>query len=84
VEILKMGKVPYEFRTTVVPEIVTAQDIPAIGELVKGAKVYALQQFVAEDTLDKRFKSIKPYAPEAIKEFAETLKGYVETVKLRL
>jgi pyruvate formate lyase activating enzyme len=84
VEILKTGKVPYEFRTTVVPEIVTAQDIPAIGELVKGAKVYALQQFVAEDTLDKRFKSLKPYAPEAIKEFAETLKGYVETVKLRL
>ena len=84
VEILKTGKVPYEFRTTVVPEIVTAEDIPAIGELVKGAKVYALQQFVAEDTLDKRFKSLKPYAPETIKEFAETLKGYVETVKLRL
>ena len=47
VEILKTGKVPYEFRTTVVPEIVNAEDIPAIGELVKGAKVYALQQFVA-------------------------------------
>ena len=31
VEILKAGKVPYEFRTTVVPEIVTAEDIPAYG-----------------------------------------------------
>lgn len=84
VEILKTGKVPYEFRTTVVPEIVTAEDIPAIGELVRGAKVYALQQFVAEDTLDKRFKSLKPYAPETIKEFAEVLKKYVENVQLRI
>ena len=84
VELLKTGKVPYEFRTTVVPEIVNAEDIPAIGELVKGAKVYALQQFVAEDTLDKRFKLLKPYAPEVIQGFAETLKGYVESVKLRI
>jgi pyruvate formate lyase activating enzyme len=84
VEILKTGKVPYEFRTTVVPEIVNAEDIPAIGELVRWAKVYALQQFVAEDTLDKRFKTLKPYAPETIKEFAETLKQYVENVVLRV
>jgi pyruvate formate lyase activating enzyme len=34
VEILKTGKVPYEFRTTVVPEFVTAQDVTCIGEMV--------------------------------------------------
>ena len=37
-----------------------------------------------EDTLDKRFKSLKPYAPEVIQGFAETLKGYVENVMLRV
>jgi pyruvate formate lyase activating enzyme len=84
VEILKTGKVPYEFRTTVVPEIVNVEDIPAIGELVRGAKVYALQQFVAEDILEKGFKSLKPYAPETIQGFAETLKKYVENVVLRV
>jgi pyruvate formate lyase activating enzyme len=36
IEMLKASKVPYEFRTTVVPEIVTAEDIPLLGELVKG------------------------------------------------
>jgi pyruvate formate lyase activating enzyme len=84
VEILKTGKIPYEFRTTVVPEIVNAEDIPTIGELARGAKVYALQQFVAEDMLDKRFKSLKPYAPETIQGFAEILKKYVENVVLRV
>jgi pyruvate formate lyase activating enzyme len=84
VEMVKAGKVPYEFRTTVAPEIVTAADIDAIGELVKGAKIHALQQFVSDDTLDKRFTSVKPYAPEVIQGFVETLKNYVETVQLRI
>jgi pyruvate formate lyase activating enzyme len=84
VDIIKAGKVPYEFRTTVIPEIVNAEDIPAIGELVKGAKVLALQQFVPGDVLDKRYASVKPYSPEVIAGFAEILKKYVDKVILRV
>jgi pyruvate formate lyase activating enzyme len=84
VEILKTGKVPYEFRTTVVPELVTAQDITCIGEIVKGAKTHAFQQFVPQDTLDKRFEGLKPYGPEVIKEFAGAMMNYAENVVLRI
>ncbi len=84
VEILKASKVPFEFRTTVVPEIVVAEDIPLIGELVKGAKVHSLQQFVPDDTLDKRFIKVKPYSPEVVAEFAKTLRKFVDNVILRL
>ncbi|MEM2130568.1 MAG: anaerobic ribonucleoside-triphosphate reductase activating protein [Candidatus Bathyarchaeia archaeon] len=84
VEILKSGKVPYEFRTTVVPEIVTAEDITRIGEFVKGAKTYVFQQFVAQDTLDKKFEALKPYTPETIVAFAEIMQKYVENVTLRI
>ncbi len=83
VEILKTGKVPCEFRTTVVPELVTAEDMARIGEFVKGAKTHALQQFVPKDTLDKRFEALKPYAPETIAEFAENMKKYTQNVILR-
>jgi pyruvate formate lyase activating enzyme len=84
VEILKTGKVPYEFRTTLVPEIVTADDLKCIGEFVNGVKIHAFQQFSPQDTLDKRFESIAPYAPEKIAEFAETMKKYAENVVLRV
>ena len=84
VEILKTGKVPYEFRTTAVPEFVTAEDVKCIGEMVKGAKTHAFQQFVPQDTLDKRFEALKPYAPETIAEFAENMKKYAENVILRV
>ena len=83
-EMLKMGKVPYEFRTTVVPELVTLQDADRIGELTKGSKVHALQQFVPENTLDKRFQSLHPYAPETINEFADILGKYSEKIVLRV
>jgi pyruvate formate lyase activating enzyme len=84
IEILKAGKAPYEFRTTVVPELVTAQDIAAIGELVKGSKTHALQQFIPDDTLDKRYQTLKPHQPETFNEFAEILKKYVANVILKL
>ena len=84
IEILKTGKVEYEFRTTVVPGFVDEEDITRIGEMVKGARTFAFQQFILEDTLDKSFKMLKPYPPEKIKNFAETMKGYADTIVLRI
>ena len=83
-EMLKAGNVPYEFRTTVVPELLSAADANCIGEMVKGSKVHALQQFIPDDTLDKRFQTLKPYAPEKINEFAEIIHKYTENVVLRV
>ncbi len=84
IEILKTGRVNYEFRTTVVPSFVEAEDITQIGELAKGAKTFAFQQFVPENAMDKAFRKLKPYPPEKISAFAETMKKYVEDVVLRI
>lgn len=84
VEMLKTGKVDYEFRATVVPGFVDAEDVPRIGELVRGARAFVFQQFVAGDTLDKSFGSVKPYSPECIMSFAESMQQYAENVTLRV
>jgi pyruvate formate lyase activating enzyme len=84
VEMLKQGKVDYEFRTTVVPGFVDAEDIPKIGELAKDAKCLVLQQFIPDDTLDKTFHDVKPYSPEVIACFADIMKKYVNSVMLRV
>jgi pyruvate formate lyase activating enzyme len=84
VEILKSGKVDYEFRATVVPGFVDEEDVARIGEIVKGAKAFAFQQFIPEDTLDKAFKTVKPYAPETIIEYAEAMKKFAEQTTLRI
>ena len=45
VEILKQGKIPYEFRTTVVSEFHTEEDFEAIGKWLVGCDKYFLQVF---------------------------------------
>ena len=45
VKLLLLGKVDYEFRTTVVRELHTKADFTAIGKWIAGAKRYYLQQF---------------------------------------
>ena len=84
IEILRTGKVDYEFRTTVVPSFVDAEDIPQIGALVKGTKTFAFQQFIPEDTLDKSLQTIKPYPPEHIEKFADAMKKYVDKIVIRV
>jgi pyruvate formate lyase activating enzyme len=84
IEILRSGEVDYEFRATVVPGFVDSEDVSRIGELVKGGKTFTFQQFVPDDTLDKTYVTVKPYPPDSIADFAETLKKYVENVTLRL
>ena len=83
IEMLKTGKVEYEFRTTVVPGFVNIEDITRIGELVKGAKILAIQQFVPGDTLDRNL-TLKPYSSEILTKFAESLRSYAESMVLRI
>ncbi len=85
IEILKADNhVECEFRTTVVPGIVEEEDIIQIGELIKGAKTFAFQQFVPGDTLDKDLNTLKPYTSETISKYSVTIKNYVNKVILRL
>jgi pyruvate formate lyase activating enzyme len=82
IEILKNSNIEYEFKLTVVPGIVDKEDIPGIGELVKGAKKITLQQFRPQKTLDKSYQKRVPYCREEIEGMAKELEKYVEEVNL--
>jgi pyruvate formate lyase activating enzyme len=83
IEILRTGQVEYEFRTTVVPGLVDMEDVRKIREVVKGAKVFAFQQFVPGDVLDKQFDTLVPYSREIMSSYADVMKGYADEVILR-
>lgn len=51
VSFLLFGKVPFEFRTTVVREFHTVEDIAAVSRWIRGADRYFLQNFVASDNM---------------------------------
>jgi len=83
IEIIKEGKIDYEFRTTLTPELLTEEDILKIGEWLKPAKKYFLQQFKAIKTLDKDFLKKKPWPEDKVLALKEKLKPYFEICEIR-
>ena len=81
VELLKSCGVDYEFRTTVPPEL-DEKDFVAIGEWLRGAKRYFLQQFRTQKMLDKDYTG-KPYDKEKLEEFCGIMKQFVENCGVR-
>ncbi len=56
VELLKNGRVDYEFRTTVVPGLHSEKDFLKIAKWLKGAKKYCLQEYRDQKILDPKLK----------------------------
>ena len=51
IRLLMEGSIDYEFRTTVVKELHTAEDMHWIGGLIRGSRRYFLQAFTDRDTV---------------------------------
>ncbi len=74
----------YEFRTTVLPELLTMEDLEKIGNWINGAKRFVIQPFRnSKNLLDKRFETKKGYEIKELYELKEIMKPYVDEVILR-
>jgi pyruvate formate lyase activating enzyme len=67
IEILKRGKVDYEFRMTVVPGLHKEEDIRTLGDQLRVGPRFTLQNFNPENPLDPSLKKIVPYDPKVMK-----------------
>jgi len=57
VKIILNSNIDYEFRTTVVKDLLTEDDLICIAKLIRGAKRYVLQKFVISKIFDNSFAS---------------------------
>jgi pyruvate formate lyase activating enzyme len=83
VDFIRNSGIDYEFRTTVIPKHFKEEDALAIGKWLKGSKRFFLQQFRPDKTLNEDYKKIEQYPPEKLKEFAEMIKSFFGSVKVR-
>lgn len=83
VNILKEGKVDYEFRTTVVPTLHSREDVVEIAKWIGPAKNFYLQNFRPEKTIDPQLEKIKPYPEEFLEELKKEISPYFETCQIR-
>lgn len=81
VALLLEGRVPYEFRTTVVEELHEPCDFVAIGEWIRGADRYFLQMF--KDSGDILGTGMSAPHPEKMRACLAAVLPYVGTAELR-
>jgi len=83
IEILKKGKIDYEFRSTIVPTLHRKKDVIKMAKWIKGTRRYYLQNFRPENTIDPLFKKIKPYSQEFLLTIQKAISPFFEICQLR-
>jgi pyruvate formate lyase activating enzyme len=79
ISIIMNSGIDYEFRTTVVPKVITDRDIEGIASAIAGAKKFVLQRFLPENTLDPALLSIEAQSDEEMERLAGISRGKVAT-----
>lgn len=83
IKILKAGEIDYEFRTTIVPNVLEKKDILEIARWIGPAKKYFLQSFRPEKTIDPKFENITPYPEEYLLDIKEAISPFFEQCQIR-
>ena len=79
--LLMEGKVPYEFRTTVVKELHDNESFLRIGEWIRGAQRYYLQKFTDRNTVP--FEGLHAPEDEQMRKWADLVRPMIPAVELR-
>lgn len=77
IEILKRGKVEYQFRMTVVPQLHSEEEIQTLGEQLRAGRRLILQNFNPENPLDPSLKNTPPCDPKLLKEMERRVQEMV-------
>jgi pyruvate formate lyase activating enzyme len=81
VSFLISGTLDYEFRTTIVRELHSKEDMHSIGKWLTGAKAYYLQSY--KDSGDILSPGLSAPDKEALLEYEKILSMYLNNVSLR-
>ncbi len=68
----------HEFRTTVVREQLTVDDFEKVGQLVKGAKRFALQHFRTGTTVSPQFENYHTFSEDEFQQAKNIMERYVD------
>lgn len=67
IALLKEGTVPYEFRVTIVPNLLKEGDIIELAKQLIGVDKLTIQNFNPSNPLNPKLKNVKPYNEEELK-----------------
>ena len=82
IKIIMDSNVDYQFRTTVVKELISGKDLQDMAKDIAGANVYYLQKYKRSESLESTSK-FTSYSEKEIEEMASHLEKYVKKCRIR-
>ena len=82
-EMLKGASIPYEFRTTWVPDLLGPEDLQEMARSLDGAAQYIIQQFVPKQTLDCKLQQSLPRSATFLEQLQAGFSNRVGTCLVR-
>ena len=84
INLILNSKIDYEFRTTLLPILISIQDFYEIGKLISSAKKYYLQRFIVQSEInDKSLTNEQNYTDKEFEAIINILNNYVDFVAVR-
>ena len=83
IALLKQAPVAVEFRTTCIPHLVAEAEVDEMGELLQGASLWVLQQYVPLHAMVEEWQQFDVYPPQQLYVLAEQAGKYVNQVQVR-
>ncbi len=84
IDFIMTSGIDYEFRTTVLPLLLTIEDFELLGKLIKNAKRYYLQKFIVQSEINNlNLINEENYTDKEFENIINLLKKYVEYTELR-
>lgn len=83
VKLIMNSGVDYEFRTTYVKGIHTLESVQQICEIIKGAKIYYIQNFRSGKSIDPKLNSSNSFTSKELKSMKKSASKYVKKVIIR-
>lgn len=81
VKILRNSGIPYEFRTTVVKPLHSAETMKALGQWLSGTEAYFIQNF--RDTGDLVGHGLSPFSEEELQQLLSAVLPYLPNARIR-
>jgi pyruvate formate lyase activating enzyme len=77
------SKIDHEFRTTVVPTLLTEGDVAAIANWLPPQSPYILQQFRPQNCLDPAYNELVPYPSDVLRRMQAIAQETLNNVTVR-
>lgn len=81
--LIRQSSLPYEFRSTLLKELHTPEDILVMAQQIRGAKSYVLQRFRPGKTLNSQYQNAQSFSKEEIEKLLPRLREVVHFVHCR-